>query len=422
MARRLRPEEIVTIEVLAQQGMAKREIARQLGVSENAVRYRLKKATESRPDGRSGKKRKADEFAAWIRHWISTHQTARGKINVAELYDELVEQHGYGGSYRSVLRWVQAHYPRKKIRAYRRVETVPGAQTQTDWGEFPRVYLGYERVHLHAFVMVLSHSRMTAVVWSRKEEQLSWLRCHNESYRRLGGVAAVNRIDNLKTGVIHGAGAWGEINPTYRRYAKEVGFHVDACRPRHGSDKGKVEAKVRLGRRRTDPRKRRFDDLEHLQSWTDRRLERWSRRTPCPATGSSIYDTWRKELPHLQPLPTLPEPFDVVVTRPVHKDCMIHFENHQYPVPFAYVGQRIEVRGCAEVVQIVADGTIVRQYPRHTTDKILIDTSCYDGPSTDRVQAPPPLGKMGRRLQEIYEMPVQVRPLDLYAALAEVAR
>jgi hypothetical protein len=29
---------------------------------------------------------------------------------------------------------------------------------------------------------------------------------------------------------------------------------------------------------------------------------------------------------------------------------------------------------------------------------------------------------MGRKLQEIYELPVELRPLDLYAALAEVAR
>ena len=38
------------------------------------------------------------------------------------------------------------------------------------------------------------------------------------------------------------------------------------------------------------------------------------------------------------------------------------------------------------------------------------------------VAAPVPLGAMGRRLQEILEMPVQQRPVDLYAALAEVAR
>jgi transposase len=422
MARRLRPEEIVTIQVLAQQGMAKRAIARQLGLDESSVRYQLERVAKSRSDGRKAKGRKADPYEAWILHWIEAHKTRTGHINVAELYDDLVEQHGYGGSYRSVLRWIQARYPRKKIRAYRRIETVPGAQTQTDWGEFPRVHLGHDRIDLHAFVMVLSHSRQTALVWSHREDQLSWHRCHNEAFRRLGGVAAVNRIDNLKTGIAHGAGPWGEINPAYRRYARDVGFHVDACRVRQGSDKGKVEAKVRLGRRRVDPRKRRFDDLDDLQTWTDRRLERWSRKARCPATGLSVHDSWRRELPHLQPLPLLPEPFDLVVTRPVHKDCMVHFENHQYPVPFAYVGQRVEVRGCAEVVQIVSDGAVLRQYPRHTAEPILLDPSCYEGDSTDRVQAPSPLGKMGRRLQEIYDMPVQVRPMDLYAALAEVAR
>jgi hypothetical protein len=53
---------------------------------------------------------------------------------------------------------------------------------------------------------------------------------------------------------------------------------------------------------------------------------------------------------------------------------------------------------------------------------VLIDPSCYEGEPTDRVLTPRPLGKMGQKLQEIYELPVEHRPLDLYAALAEVAR
>ena len=47
--------------------------------------------------------------------------------------------------------------------------------------------------------------------------------------------------------------------------------------------------------------------------------------------------------------------------------------------------------------------------------------SCYEGKATDRVLPPRPLGRMGRKLQEIYEQPVAQRPIDLYAALAEVA-
>jgi IS30 family transposase len=47
--RRLRREEVMTIEVLRERGVSGRAIARQLGVHENAVRYRLKRlATQAR--------------------------------------------------------------------------------------------------------------------------------------------------------------------------------------------------------------------------------------------------------------------------------------------------------------------------------------------------------------------------------------
>jgi hypothetical protein len=82
----------------------------------------------------------------------------------------------------------------------------------------------------------------------------------------------------------------------------------------------------------------------------------------------------------------------------------------------------VEVRGCAGKVQILSCGRILREYPRHTEERILIDPTCYEGEPTDQALPPPPLGKMGRKLQEIWAMPVPRRPLDLYAALAEVAR
>jgi hypothetical protein len=101
---------------------------------------------------------------------------------------------------------------------------------------------------------------------------------------------------------------------------------------------------------------------------------------------------------------------------------MVWFENHCYPVPFAYAERQVEVRGCAGRVQILAEGRVIREYPRGTKQQVLIDPSCYEGEATDRVLPPTPLGKMGRRLQELAAMPVENRPLDLYAALAEVAR
>lgn len=417
---RLRTEEVVSIQVLARKGMKKTAIAQTLGVTEGTVRYHLRRAAAI-PDGRS-KPFKAEQVAERIRAWHEARKDDSRPVNLRELHEHLVTEAGYTGSYNSIRRFVRRAYPAPKIRTYRRVETPPGAQTQTDWGEFPRVDLGEGPEPLHAFVMVLGYSRMPAVVWSHREDQLSWLECHNESYRRLGGVAAVNRIDNVKTAISRGAGAWGEINPTYRSYARAVGFHIDACSPGEANAKGKVEAKVRLGRLWMDPSGKAFDGLTHLQAWTDERRERWAKRSLCPVTGETVWESWQRELDRLAPLPILPEPYDIVVTRPVHRDCLVHFEGRSYPVPFAYAGRMVEVRGCARTVQIVADGRIVREYARHTKEKMLVDPTCYEGEATDRVLPPPPLGKMGRRLQELWEMPVESRPLDLYAALSEVAR
>lgn len=73
-------------------------------------------------------------------------------------------------------------------------------------------------------------------------------------------------------------------------------------------------------------------------------------------------------------------------------------------------------------VQILADCRILASDPRHTDARLVIDQRHFDGEATDRVLPPPPLGKMGLRLQQIAALEPQRRPINLYAALAEVAR
>jgi hypothetical protein len=191
---------------------------------------------------------------------------------------------------------------------------------------------------------------------------VSWLHCHNEAYRRLGGIAATNRIDNVKTAVSAGAGAWGTIHPAYQAHARMVGFHVDACQPGEANAKGKTEAKVRFSRLLIDVVRERYVNLDDLQARTDAQVDRWSRKAICPATGTTVQEAWHEERQRLAPLPILPEPFDVAVQRPVYKDCMVHFEGRQYAVPFAYVGLTVEVRGCAGKVQGLPIGQTLENF------------------------------------------------------------
>jgi transposase len=230
MAPKLGLEARMTIAELSRRGWSRCQVARALGVTEGAVRYHLRRRAAGARDGRADQPHVAQAWQPAIEGWLES-RGADAPLNLAALHAWLVEEHGYAGSVRSLQRYFRVRYPRPARRARRRIETPPGAQGQADWGEFPRVRVGSEEVALHAFHLALSHSRHEAIVWSAREDQVSWLSAHNGSFRRLGGVPAVVRVDNVKTAIVQGAGAWGQINETYRRYAQAVRFHVDACAP-----------------------------------------------------------------------------------------------------------------------------------------------------------------------------------------------
>ena len=424
---KLGKDDIVTIHVLKDKGESNSRIARVLGVTEGAVRYHLRRRDQGCEDGR--KKRSLIEqeglsevAASWWSDQLAALPPDRSP-NASALWAMLVRDYHYCGSAKSVRKYARTHLTRRRLRPYRRIETPPGAQTQSDWLE-SCIDIGSGPETLYGFLMVLSHSRKTALVWSRSMDQLNWHRVHNEAFVRIGGIAAVNRIDNLKTGVSRGAGSWGVINASYRAYAQLMGFHVDPHEPHAPHQKGKAERGVGWvkGLGLSDLC---FDGLEHLQAYTDQKILQHEQRRVCPATGQTIAETWQQEKMLLRELPALlPQPFDVIRDCPVHKDCTIRFEGRTYAVPFRYVGQRLEARGCAQVVQIVDPkrGQIVQEYPRGTDSRVLIDQHCYEGDTTDAVIRPKPLGKISRALQMIMDQTPQVRSVDLYAKLAEVSR
>lgn len=423
---KLGKDEIVTLQVLKEKGESNRAIAQRLHVSEGAVRYHLRRQASQASDGR-GKMRLITKLGLEqvVKHWwqdqLELLPADRGP-NIQQLWQWLVDEHGYTGSYKSVRKYVRAKFPAPKLRPFRRVETPPGAQTQSDWLE-ASIDIGDGRQKLYGFIMTLSHSRYSAVIWSRSMDQLAWHHVHNEALKRLGGVAAVNRIDNLKTGVSRGAGPWGEINACYQAYARTMGFHVDPHEPRQPQQKGKAERRVGAVKRLN--LKQKFASLDALQQYTDDQLEREARSRLCPVTGQSVFDTWQEERKLLRPLPALlSEPFDLLRTCQVHKDATIRFEGRTYTVPFEYAYRTVEVRGCSGFIQVVdrKTGEILRQYPRGTQERLIVDPTCYDGEATATIAAPRPLGRLARKLAEVAAAPAPMRSIEIYAQLAEVAQ
>ncbi len=197
-------EDVVTLKVLRQKGESNGAIAARLGITEGAVRYHLRRQAQATSDGRS-KLAMIEQLQLLevVDHWWSDQLAslpANRPPNVHSLWTYLVDQYGYDGSYKSVRRFVRERFPAPAKRLFRRIETPPAAQMQSDWLE-TKVRIGQHDgsvsiVNLYGFVMTLSHSRKTAIIWSESMNQLAWHHVHNEAFKRLGGIAAVNRIDS----------------------------------------------------------------------------------------------------------------------------------------------------------------------------------------------------------------------------------
>jgi len=126
MARQLTPEEIVTLRVLKEKKQSNRQIAWTLQVSEGTVRYHLSRL--GKLDGRQNKPRKAEAVADAIDLWLRSQQAPLDAANlpvrpanVRGLFEWLQNEHHYQGSYKSVLRFIRAKYPKPRLRPFRRL-------------------------------------------------------------------------------------------------------------------------------------------------------------------------------------------------------------------------------------------------------------------------------------------------------------
>ena len=164
----------------------------------------------------------------------------------------------------------------------------------------------------------------------------------------------------------------------------------------------------------------------------DARSELLLDRLRCPVTGGTVREALEEERWVLQPLPSSAELFDVEVARQVSRDCLVSFEGHRYSVPFAWVGQLVDVRGTARDVVVRGGGEEIARHRRGTQALVLLEKSHYDGRSTDRVIRPTPLGERGRL--QVAGLPADgaraapalapqeglERPLSEYARLVEL--
>jgi transposase len=302
-------------------------------------------------------------FAAGVYRTAISEKLDAG-LSLQRIWQDLVEEYGYGASYESVKRFVRTLAPTR--RAVGVFHCAPGAEAQIDFfrgaptldaatGEWRRPWV---------FRMTLGHSRhgYEEAVWDQK--LATFLRLHERAFRDIGGVPTVVRHDNLKAAVVRACFYDPDSHDVYLAFAAHWGFTPLPTQPRTPQENGKQE---RSGGYVKDNalKGRRFDSLDAQNAF----LRHWNRTVArLRIHGTTRRQVWTHfvevEQPALQSLALEGFPFFTSGERTVHTDGHVEVGGAFYPVPLALLGQKVRVRWDAHLVRVFHGDTLVAVHAR----------------------------------------------------------
>ena len=356
-----------TIVSLFEQGWSKRRIARELALDRATVRKYLAGVTPKSPTPQTGSAEATEAKspthprtgsvsklgpASLCDPWREPIAAAfQAGMSVQRIYQDLVVEHQFAGSYHAVRRFVLRHHGRAEL-PFRRMECEAGQELQVDFGQGAWVMENGKRRRAHLFRGVLSHSRKgySEAVWRQTSE--SFIRCLENAFRYFGGVTATVVIDNLKAGVIQADWFDPEINPKLEEFARHYGTVILPTKPAMPRHKGKVEAGVKYAQNNA-VKGRSFESLAAQNLF----LTEWEKNV----ADTRIHGTTRQQVgrlfetieqPALQPLPAGLFPVFEEAQRTVHRDGYVEFKRAYYSAPPEYVGRQVWVRQEARLLRI----------------------------------------------------------------------
>ena len=188
----LRSRTVQTIRDLAAQGKSIRAIVVETGIARNTVRKYLRGTPVAAP--RPLRPSKLDPFKNQIRRWMTEDHL----LNCQTMLERLQAQ-DYTGSITILKDFVQPLRPPRGGRPpVRRYETKPGEQMQLDWGEFLFEQDGQSH-KLYGFTAVLSYSRMRFVIFTKRCDTNSLIRCMLDACEYFEGLPTTILTDRMKS-------------------------------------------------------------------------------------------------------------------------------------------------------------------------------------------------------------------------------
>jgi transposase len=273
-------------------------------------------------------------------------------LSAQRIYQDLVAEHDFTGSYYSVRRFVRGLEAMQEL-PFRRLECGPGEEAQVDFGTgAPVVSADGKRRRPYVFRIVLSHSRKGYSEAVYRQTTDNFLRCLEDAFWHFGGVPQRLVLDNLRAAVRRADWFDPDLNPKVLSFARHYGTAFLPTRPYTPRHKGKVERGIDYvqenalkGRTFTSLEEQNHFLLGWEQTVADTRLHGTTRRQ-VGAHFSAV------ERAALQPLPAERFPCFHEARWVVHRDGHVEVERAYYSVPPEYLGRRVWARWDGRLVRI----------------------------------------------------------------------
>jgi transposase len=286
-------------------------------------------------------------------------------LSAQRIYQDLVRDHGFAGSYYSVRRFVR-RFEQATPLPVRRLEVGPGEEVQVDFGRGAAIITAEGRRRPHVFRLVLSHSRKGNTEVVPRQTTEAFVRCLENAFVHFGGVPRRVVLDNLRAAVTRADWFDPELNPKVQAFARHYGTVFWPTKPYTPRHKGKVERGVDYVQENA-LRGRTFASLDEQNQF----LSDWERTV----ADTRIHGTTRQhvgqvfravEQAALLPLPPERFPCFQEGQRTVHRDGHVEVQRAYYSVPPEYVGRRVWVRFDGRLVRVFnAKMEQIALHPRH---------------------------------------------------------
>jgi len=274
-------------------------------------------------------------------------------LSAQRIYQDLITEHGYVGSYYSVRRFVKRLEGCDRPLPFRRMECAPGDEGQVDFGSGAPVIDHYgNRRRSFVLRITLSNSRKGYSEAVFRQTTDNFIACIENSFRHFGGVPKTLIIDNLKAAVSNADWYDPDINPKIQSFCEYYGTVILPTKPYTPRHKGKIEKGIEYVKNNALKGKcfgSVAEQNNYLLQWETNVADKRIHGTTRKQVGK-VFDEIEK--PALLSLPAGRFPSFEEAKRSVHRDGHIEVRKAYYSVPPEYTGREVWARWDGHIVRV----------------------------------------------------------------------